>query len=251
MAVTMKQHMNSKPPLILLSGMGADSRVFDKQIEAIPNLIVPKWIDPVGHESLSSYAARLAEVIDPREPCFIGGASFGGFVALEMIPHLDVIACFLIGSVRSPDELPESFHLLKKASRAANAIPFEVLSLLSKVCLLSSGTVSGTQLTELMKQVSDADASFMRWACRAVLEWNGTNSTGDVPIYHIHGEKDFVLPVKNTSPDVVVTGAGHALSISHHVQVSQFLKDKMIESTANVEYRRNDHVQSALHWHGR
>jgi len=227
----MKQHMNSEPPLILLSGMGADSRVFDKQIEAIPNLVVPKWIDPVGHESLSSYAARLAAEIDPCEPCFIGGASFGGFVALEMIPHLDVLACFLIGSARSPDELPESLHLLKKASRAANAIPFELLSLLSKVCLLSSGTLSGTHLTELMKQMSDADASFMRWACRAALEWEGTSNTGEVPIYQIHGEKDFVLPVKNTSPDEVVAGAGHALSISHHVQVSQFLQDKMIEST--------------------
>ncbi len=34
------------PPLILLSGMGADERVFAAQMQAIPNLMVPKWIAP-------------------------------------------------------------------------------------------------------------------------------------------------------------------------------------------------------------
>lgn len=81
--------------------------------------------------------------------------------------------------------------------------------------------------------MSEADASFLRWACRAVLEWEGPNSTVDVPIYHIHGDRDFVLPVKNTKPDVVVIGAGHALSMSHHAQVTQFLKTKMKHHTAN------------------
>lgn len=218
---------NNTSPLILLSGMGADARVFEKQIDAIPYLIVPKWIAPVTHESLASYAERLAEKVNPRKPCFIGGASFGGFVALEMIPHLDVIACFLIGSVRSPDEFPQRINLLKKASRAANALPFEILSLLSKVFLLSSGSLAGPHLTGWIKQISESDASFLRWACRAVLEWEGTSNTSDVPIYHIHGGKDFVLPVKNTNPDEVVTGAGHALSMSHPERVTRFLEEKM------------------------
>jgi pimeloyl-ACP methyl ester carboxylesterase len=80
--------MNSNSPIIMLSGMGADARVFESQIESIPQMMVPAWIDPLPIESLASYAARLADKINPGEACFVGGASFGGFVALEMIRHL-------------------------------------------------------------------------------------------------------------------------------------------------------------------
>src|SRR3954470_18150998 len=101
-------------PLILLSGMGADDRVFAPQREAFPQLMVPGWIAPEStDESLPSYAKRLAKRIDPGEPCFIGGASFGGFVALEMARHLQAKACFLIGSVRSPAELPWRIRMLR------------------------------------------------------------------------------------------------------------------------------------------
>jgi len=217
--------MNKTPPIILLSGMGADARVFSKQIEAIPQIVVPVWIDPLPKESLSSYAKRLANTINPGEPCFIGGASFGGFVALEMLRHLDVLGCFLIGSVRSTGEFPQSFKLLKKAAVTTSVLPFEIASLLSKAFLMSGGALSGSHITELLKQMSDSDASFLRWACRAVLEWEGASNTGAVPIYHIHGDKDFVLPVSNTHPDVIVAGGGHALSLSRPDEVTRFLKE--------------------------
>ena len=223
--------MTSKPPVLMFSGMGADARVFQKQKEAIAQLLVPEWIDPLPLESLASYARRFAGKVDPGRPCFIGGASFGGFVALEMIRHLDVIACFLVGSVRSPDEFPARLKALRKMSHAADALPFEVATLLSKVALWSGGSLSGAHLTELMKQMSDSDASFLRWASRAMLEWEGAVDTSDTPIYHIHGEKDFVLPVKNTKPDLIVTGAGHAISMSHPDEVTEFLKQKIVECT--------------------
>ena len=40
----------------------------------------------------------------------------------------------------------------------------------------------------------------------------------------MNGENDPVLPVKNTKPDTVVPGAGHALSMSHPDEVTAFLK---------------------------
>lgn len=216
--------MNGDTPIILMSGMGADARVFAKQIEALPQITVSTWIEPLPKESLASYSKRLAEVIDPGRPCYIGGASFGGFIALEMIQHLDVKACFLIGSVRSPKEFPSAFKTLKKMSYVADALPFEVATLLSKVALLSSGCTPKSHLSELVKQMSESDAKFLRWACRAVIEWQGAGNMGDTPVFQIHGGKDLVLPVKNTKPDVVVLGAGHALSMSHPDEVTAFLK---------------------------
>jgi pimeloyl-ACP methyl ester carboxylesterase len=228
--------MNGDTPILLMSGMGADARVFSKQIEALPQITVPEWIDPLPKESLASYSKRLAKAIDPGRPCYIGGASFGGFIALEMIQHLDVKACFLIGSVRSPKEFPSAFKMLKKMACMADAIPFEVATLLSKVALLSSGCASKSHLTALVKQMSESDASFLRWACRAVIEWQGAENMGDTPVFQVHGGKDLVLPVKNTTPDTVVPGAGHALSMSHPDEVTDFVR-RMIDSVEQQCHR--------------
>src|SRR5262245_19159901 len=89
-------------PLILIPGMGADGRIFRAQHTAFQNLCVPKWITPLRNESLASYARRFAAIINPHQPCYLGGASFGGVVALEMARYLDVRVVFLIGSLRSP-----------------------------------------------------------------------------------------------------------------------------------------------------
>jgi hypothetical protein len=39
-------------PLILLSGMGADERLFAAQVAAFPNLRVQPWIPPLPDKSL-------------------------------------------------------------------------------------------------------------------------------------------------------------------------------------------------------
>ncbi len=219
--------MHTRAPLLLLSGMGADARVFAAQQKALPQLRVPAWIPPEKDETLAHYAERFATLINPGEPCFIGGASFGGFVALEMLPHLEARACFLIGSVRSPAEFPGSIQTLRKLSKLAGAIPFELASLMSKLALWSSGPLIGPHGTALLAQLSESDADFLRWACEAVLQWPGTASSPAIPTFQIHGEKDLVLPLSLTRPDVVVPGAGHALSMSHPQAVTDFLEQRI------------------------
>src|SRR6476619_5718672 len=82
------------PPLILLPGMAADGRLFRHQRTALPCLRTPDWIAPLDREPLAEYAQRFAQAINPGRRCFVGGASFGGLVALEMAAHLQAEACF-------------------------------------------------------------------------------------------------------------------------------------------------------------
>ena len=98
--------MDVDPPLILLPGMAADGRLFRHQRAALPCIRTPDWIEPRDCEPLADYAQRFAQAITPGGRCFVGGASFGGIVALEMAAHLQAEACFLVASVRSDRELP-------------------------------------------------------------------------------------------------------------------------------------------------
>lgn len=217
-----KPEPSKQLPLILLPGMGGDSRLFRPQRAVVPDLIVPTWIEPRPKESLVDYAGRFAKVIDPGRPCFIGGVSFGGVVALEVATHLMTRECFLFGSIRSPLELPQRLKMFRSISDLV-MIP-KWLS----PCVLACGrqflnpTVRGA-----LHQVRDADGRFLRWAAQAILRWTPSEGVQNVRISQIHGSRDRVFPSRLTRADQIVAGAGHLVSLTHPDIVNQFLIERM------------------------
>ncbi len=223
--------MNQPLPLILLSGMGADSRLFSHQIEEIPELITPAWIPPLPRESLPAYAVRLANSIDPGRPCVVGGASFGGIVALEMAVHLQAAACVLISSVRSPAEFPWWYRVLRPVACLGPEGLAWVAGLVAGASELSLGHRTAAQL----RRLSRAESEFLRWASWAVLRWSPSTEVRRLRIHHIHGDSDRTFPVRLTRPDVIVAGAGHVLTLSHPQEVNEFLRRVMaLQSSSTI-----------------
>ena len=214
-------------PLILLPGVRADRRLFREQIAAIDNVTVPDWIEPEPGETLGSYAGRMARSVDPREPCFVGGASFGGMVALEMARHLQAKACFLIGSIRSPDELPLRARMLRPVVWLLPTWSLPLLDGLARVALAVGGRFMRPATRSALQQFVDTDARFMRWASLAILAWRRPPEPGSVPVFQIHGDRDRVLPHRLTRPNVLVRGAGHLLSMTFPDAVNEFLRSHM------------------------
>jgi len=219
--------MNNDPPLILIPGMGADGRIFRAQRAVFPQLFVPTWLDPIRNETLVAYARRFAKAIDPRRPCFVGGASFGGVVALEMAAHLNTLGVFLIGSARSPSAMAWPVRAVRPLARLALALPFPLVSSMANMSLRSSGRRSSIATRGLLMQVADADATFLRWGTRAILSWQPSSTAGHVPIHQIHGEKDRVFPARLSQADVIIPGAGHLLSVTHGGEVNRFIAARM------------------------
>jgi pimeloyl-ACP methyl ester carboxylesterase len=209
-------------PLILFPGMGVDHRLFAAQKREFPNLIVPKWLTPFPGETLSGYAARLARQIDPRRPCFVGGTSFGGIVAIEAARHLQAKGCFLIGSIRSPDEFPSWVRACRTVRAILPWMPFKAATLVAAILAKLPQAITGAPIHSLLNQFADADPELIRWSCRALFSWQ-TPPLPACPIWHVHGRNDFMLSVRHTHPDVVIAGAGHVLSLTHPRQVNQFL----------------------------
>ena len=215
-------------PLVFFSGMGADERVFAPQREAFPTLRVPRWIKPGKRETLANYAARMAREIDPGVPFYTGGASFGGMVAVEAarrLPH--ILGCFLIGSVRSPRELPRRVRCLRPAAPLAGIVPFGAASLAARVALPLARAFRSPAASGMMLQLGDADPAFLRWACRAVMSWETNDAPLPCPVHQIHGDRDRILPWRLTKPDVLVRGGGHVLTLSHPQAVNNFIVSRM------------------------
>jgi pimeloyl-ACP methyl ester carboxylesterase len=208
-------------PIILLSGMAADERLFESQLAAFPNLRVQPWIPPQPGESLRKYAARLAPLIDPGRPCLVGGASFGGVVALEVATHISALGCILIGSVRSPSGLPWRWRLLHPVAALG---PDTVRHLAKLIAWLGRPCLSARALRRLQR-LSRSGAAFVRWAMCAVVRWRPSPAVRQVRVFHIHGAADQMLPIGLARPDVVVPDGGHALSLFSPQAVNEFIAD--------------------------
>lgn len=209
-------------PLFLFPGMGADARMFAPIRSALPQLVTPDWIAPQRSESLVSYARRLADTIDPGRPCFVGGASFGGVIALEMSVALQARACFLIGSMRSPRGLPWKLKGLRPLAPLTG-----LLRLTAWYLPPLAGAAFGPQARGVAQQLVDADAHFLRWAAGAILKWKPSPEVDDIRVFQIHGGRDRVLPARLAQPDHVISNAGHVLSVTHPAATAEFLLNGM------------------------
>ncbi len=210
-------------PIILLPGMAADERLFTSQLAAFPNLRVQPWLPPLRGESLRAYAARLAPRVDPGRPCLVGGASFGGTVALELAAHLPVLGCVLIGSIRSPASLPWWWRVWRSLAPLG---PDAVGVLAAAGSWVTTG---GT--ARRLRRLARPEAAFVRWAACAVLRWQPSPATNRVRVYHIHGADDHVLPARLARADVVVPYGRHALTLFNAAAVNEYLVGVLAELT--------------------
>jgi pimeloyl-ACP methyl ester carboxylesterase len=214
--------------LILLPGMGVDARLFVSQRAAFPRLEVPTWLSPEPDETLERYGARMARriVVGPGEPLYLGGASFGGMVAQEMARALRPRAVFLIASCRSGDQIAGFTRWIERVSRpipdAALRAGQRWLHLLLPDLLRLPANRQGLFLA----MVRDASLNFIRWATRAALNW-APHDQSSVPVHHIHGQRDTLIPVTRVHPDRIVPGVGHLLTMSCSAEVNRFIRERI------------------------
>jgi pimeloyl-ACP methyl ester carboxylesterase len=199
--------------------MGADARMFRAQQLAFPQLEVATWIAPEPRESLTHYAGRMVERYSPGRDCFIGGASFGGVAALEMACLIQPRACILIGGLRDRAGLPHSYRWLKGMSGVTRCAPPA-----ARLGLWTIGFALGTVSRGVLRQLSEADGRFLSWATRALLDWQPSPGVDKLNVVQIHGDRDWLLPLRLNCAERIVPQAGHLLSITHPAEVNDFIE---------------------------
>ncbi|HEX7152937.1 MAG TPA: alpha/beta fold hydrolase [Thermoanaerobaculia bacterium] len=210
------------PPLYVLSGIGGDARLFNAQ-RAVRDIRVIEWLPPASpDEPLTHYAARLARELRSTASFDLGGSSFGGMVALELARHLTPRHVYLFGSCRTPQAVAPMLRALR---HLAAAMPDRLLHpprLLQPLVARWFGATAPAHVDLFAGMLAATPPSFIRWASRAVFSWPGVPEL-PMPIHHIHGTGDRLIPVHRVNPDLVVAGAGHLLNLTHAGAVNDFL----------------------------
>jgi pimeloyl-ACP methyl ester carboxylesterase len=182
------------PHLILYSGLAADSSVFVPQKLAFPNLIVPDWPIPTYSETLDQYARRLAYALPEDGRLIIGGASFGGIVALHVARHVRADVVVLTGSVQSPSELPRYAKCARPLRPLIRYLPVRSMQLCCLPLALEIARFQFTHLFNLIRQFRTADPIVIKWSLMRILDRRDHPET-PCSIVHIHGKRDHLLPI--------------------------------------------------------
>jgi len=214
----------ARPRIIFFPGLGTDERLLQPQRTLPVDIVVPRWLDPLDErETLAGYAKRLAETLDTSRPFYLGGISFGGFVALEVARHVKPRRVFLLSSCTSRHGIPHAYRLAGDM-----LLPYLVNALLTPIMRLPSTVrsfgpshlVTGNKLVKEM--VRDCTPELFRWSVAALLRWDGHRDP-IAPVVHIKGDRDIVLPHHLCRPTHLVRGAGHLMNLTHASQVNEII----------------------------
>jgi pimeloyl-ACP methyl ester carboxylesterase len=179
------------------------------------------WISPKKNESLKEYALRLADKIDASKPFALVGLSLGGMIAAEIAKKYKPEACILLCSVPTHKHLPIHFKWAYFL-RIHKLLPVPVVK---KVSMLNRGlTDDNKDDQQILRQViKDSDPAFISWAIHAALSWK--NEVIPPSLWHIHGAKDRLFPIRFTNPTHRVPEGNHMMIMSKAAEMNNFLKE--------------------------
>lgn len=206
-----------------ISGMGADRRVFKHIVlPAGFEIVHLDWIAAFKNESLESYSKRLSEKIIPNERFVLLGLSMGGMIASEIAKQLSVNTALviLISSVPSHKHLPYYFKISATIG-LHNLVPVRMLK---SATLLNRFFANDNKedLAVLTQVVKESDPLFIKWALQAVPGWK--NETIPSPLWHIHGTKDRILPIRFTKPTHVISDGNHLMIMNKAKDLNRFIE---------------------------
>lgn len=207
--------------LVLIPGLAASQEIFTPQRLAFLELVVPEWPQPRWDETLNDYARRIADSLPAGPNLVLGGASFGGIVAMHVAQFVPSKAVILIGSLRDPQGLP---WIATVGRRVPFLVPFLPIRPVQFLVRLFSTPLNFCMPSkrEIFRQFCLADPHLVKWSLLQLLYWKSSPPV-DCPVYHIHGRRDWLLQPRNSPVDNWIEGAGHVISLTHGKEVNEFI----------------------------
>ena len=213
----------------LISGLGADYRIFSKL--KLPPTFYRRYIDcvePEKGESLNNYAMGLLTQIDMKVPFILIGASFGGMLAVEICKFIRPVKLILISSFAVRQQIPWYLRTLNQLG-LISFFPVLFIKQANFIRPWLFGASTPEELLLLKQILNAADIRFLRWIFLQIPFWKQEVKIPNS--VHIHGRNDHLFPVKSSDPDFIVNGGGgHLIVFTHADEVSKDLQKVLSEA---------------------
>jgi len=208
--------------VFLISGLGADTRLYNNiDIPEDYEVVPVDWIEPHETDTLETYAQKLIYQYDIIPNSIVIGTSLGGMLTMEIAKKIDLKKAILISSIKTVKEAPVYF-LVFKALPIYKLLPESMLNKLGFLIKPMFGHMKDSDAWLFNDMLSKNSPKFMKWAMGAVVKWD--NLTIPLNVFHIHGDKDRVFPVKNIKDATIVKSGSHIMIFDKAKQVNKWLK---------------------------
>ena len=202
----------------MLSGLGADSRVFDFLDLSNYNIHFIEWIDPHENEPIEAYARRLKVNIKKENPILLG-ISFGGMMAIEIGKQIRAEKIIIISSAKTRRSIPANF--ISRKLKLHTLLPARFLLKPNVILYWLFGIKSKDERALLRSILRDTDEKFFCWAVDKIMNWE--NELLPDNTIHLHGSKDRVIPF--TSADYKIEGGGHLMIVNRAAEINKVLAE--------------------------
>jgi pimeloyl-ACP methyl ester carboxylesterase len=216
-------------------GMAASTDIFEniRLPEDEFEMHLLKWEMPLKNESLKDYAKRMSQEIKHENPVLIG-VSLGGMVVQEMARFLNPRKLIIISSVKIWKEFPLRMKFARKTG-IYRLFPTSLIKHFGPMSKLPLGRAIKKRLKLYQRYLGVDDKKYLDWAFRELLNWKRT--VPELGLIHIHGERDFILPIKNIKGCIPVPKGTHIMIINRYRWFNRNLP-AIIKGTSNLPCRQ-------------
>jgi pimeloyl-ACP methyl ester carboxylesterase len=206
--------------IFCISGMGADDRAFAHIRVPGHRLRVIQWKEPLRGETLEAYAQRMAAEIEEPQPVLMG-LSFGGMMCIEIAKLIPVSKVILISSIKSVAELPSWMRLVGRL-RLDKVVPLRSFKLLEPLQNYKLGVTNEAERRMALDYRRNANRRYINWAVNQILNWRNQWQPGQ--LYHIHGTRDRMFPIRRIGAAHLVQGGGHLMIMNRADEINRYLQ---------------------------
>jgi pimeloyl-ACP methyl ester carboxylesterase len=214
--------MNPTPKLFLLSGLGADGRLFNNLDLSGNDVVAINWITPEKHDSLTTYATKLIAQFGIKAGDNVMGVSLGGMMTVEIAKQVKLNQAIIISSIKSKTEFPAYFRFFR-ALPIYRVLSGGILQKMGPVIKPLFGHFAGSEDSELFyAMLKDSDPEFLTWAMDAVLAWAG--EPAPCKINHILGTADLVFYSKKIKDVIIIPKGDHVMVFTRAEEISRIIQ---------------------------
>ena len=219
---------SSRLRLIFIPGMGADKRIFKKQLEYFPNAVVLDWVPTRPGEKIEEFAKRMVEnalssqISLSNDRFIICGYSLGGIIAPYAAKLFKAEGYILLATFRSPKQFPFRYKMILYPlyfEPCLTAFIFAMSKVVVSIFYFFGKKRYSSLLLDLFRQYLDSPVCDLTRKIQMTTLWSRQrsdpsklDSASNIPCRQIHGKKDLVIPFSLVDPEEAVDG-GHLFPI--------------------------------------
>ena len=216
--------------IFLISGLGADRRLFNKLELPGYEMVFVDWIEPDVTDTIPTYAKKLVEQYQIKPNSNVLGVSLGGVMTVEISSIIPLKKAIIVSSIKSTSEFPSYFRVFRRLP-LYKIIPHSFYSSIGYVIKPMFGKMKGKSGFMFVDMIKHSSPVFMKWAMHNILRWQPKPLS--TKIYHIIGDKDLIFSCKRIKDaDHIIDKASHDMVYTRGPEISQIVQSILKNETA-------------------